>query len=133
MSANLALIFRETGLDPWASGPGHLVAALLAADRVEVPTEEEWRLLAEWLQAHYSAYTSGAHRLGSGQLVRTFTIFNCPTIVWYVAETIIKTHHSVDRKLQFVGLSSIKLSIESNAIKYFFWFNTFLTIRPAFV
>jgi hypothetical protein len=42
-------------------GPGHLRAALLAADRVEVPERDEWRvpylwrLLAERLQAHYAA------------------------------------------------------------------------------
>ena len=63
VGANLALIRRETGLDPWAVGPGNLRAALLAADRVEVPEGDEWRvpylwrLLAERLQAHYAADT----------------------------------------------------------------------------
>ena len=46
---------------PLGLRPGPLKAALLAADRVEVPTGEEWkvpflwRLLTERLQAHYSA------------------------------------------------------------------------------
>ena len=69
VGANLALIRRETGLDPWAVGPGHLRAALLEADRVEVPPGEEWRipylwrLLSERLQAHYSADTETEKRL----------------------------------------------------------------------
>jgi hypothetical protein len=64
VGANLALIRRETGLDPWAAGPGHLRAALLAADRVEVPESDVWRvpylwrLLAKRLQAHYTADTA---------------------------------------------------------------------------
>ena len=42
-------------------GPGHLRTALLAADRVEVHPRDEWRipylwrLLAERLQANYTA------------------------------------------------------------------------------
>ena len=69
VGANLALIRRETGLDPWAVGPGHLRAALLEADRVEVPPGEEWRvkylwrLLAERLHAHYTADIETEERL----------------------------------------------------------------------
>ena len=69
VGANLALISRETGLDPWVAGPGQLRAALLAAGTVAVPQVDRWRvpylwrLLAERLQAHYTADTTTEERL----------------------------------------------------------------------
>ena len=69
VGANLDLIQRQTGLDPWAAGPGQLRAALLAADTVAVPETDKWRvpylwrLLAERLQAHYAADTTTEDRL----------------------------------------------------------------------
>jgi hypothetical protein len=69
VGANLQLIGRESGLDPWAAGPGQLRSALLAADTTEVPPGDEWRvpylqrLLSERLQAHYRADTSEEKRL----------------------------------------------------------------------
>ena len=69
VGANLDLIQRQTGLDPWAAGPGQLRAALLAADSVAVPEVDKWRvpylwrLLAERLQAYYAADTTTEDRL----------------------------------------------------------------------
>ena len=63
---NLALLQREAGLDLWVVSPGHLQAALLAKERVEVPDRDKWRvpylerLLAERLQAYYRADTLAA-------------------------------------------------------------------------
>ena len=51
------------------TSPGHLQAALLAADRVEVQAGEEWRVPYLWrllvgrLQAHYSADAEEESRL----------------------------------------------------------------------
>ena len=67
--ANLDIVQRETGLDPLATGPGQLRAVLLAANSVVVPEVDKWlvpflwRLLAEGLQAHYSADTATEERL----------------------------------------------------------------------
>ena len=44
VATNLALLQRETGLDPWLVGLGHLQAALLAKERVEVPDRDKWRV-----------------------------------------------------------------------------------------
>ena len=69
VGAILDLIQRETGLDPWAAGPGQLRAALLKRDLVAVPEVDRWRvpylwrLLAERLQAHYTADTTTEERL----------------------------------------------------------------------
>ena len=69
VGTNLALLQRETGLDPWVVGPGHLQAALLAKERVEVPDRDKWRvpylerLLAERLQAYYIADTLAEEQL----------------------------------------------------------------------
>ena len=63
VGANLALLQWETGLDPWAIGPGHLRAALVAKDIVVVPDVDKWRvpylerLLSQRLQAYYKADT----------------------------------------------------------------------------
>ena len=69
VGANLDLIQRQTGLDPWAAGPGQLREALLAADSVPVPEVDKWRVpylwrpLAERLHAHYTADTTTEDRL----------------------------------------------------------------------
>ena len=69
VGTNLALLQRETGLDPWVIGAGHLRAALLAADKVVVPDVDKWRvpylerLLAERLQAYYIADTLAEEQL----------------------------------------------------------------------
>ena len=69
VGTNLALLQRETGLDPWVIGAGHLRAALLGADKVVVPDVDKWRvpylerLLAERLQAYYIADTLAEEQL----------------------------------------------------------------------
>ena len=69
VGTNLALLQRETGLDPWVVGPGHLRAVLLDKARVVVPDQDKWRLtylerlLAERLQAYYAADTLTEERL----------------------------------------------------------------------
>jgi hypothetical protein len=61
IGANLALVRRRTGLDPWVAGRAELRAALEAADRAPVPQQDSWRvpalekLLAARLRAHYAA------------------------------------------------------------------------------
>ena len=65
VGANLAW----PGLDLLLVGPGHLRAALLAADRVVVPDRDTWRvpylerLLSERLQAYYRADTQAEEQL----------------------------------------------------------------------
>ena len=69
VGTNLALLQRETGLDPWVVGPGHLRAVLLDKARVVVPDQDKWRvpylerLLAERLQAYYTADTLAEEKL----------------------------------------------------------------------
>ena len=69
VGTNLALLQRETGLDPWVVGPGHLRAVLLDKARVVVPDQDKWRvpylerLLAERLQAYYTADTLAEEQL----------------------------------------------------------------------
>lgn len=60
LGSNLALIRRETGLDPWTVGRGHLCQVLKEKAKVKVPEGEGWRvtllqkLLCERQRAHYS-------------------------------------------------------------------------------
>jgi hypothetical protein len=69
LGSNLAEVRQVTGLDPWVAGRGELRAALEAADRVEVPQLDGWRvpylqkLLAARLQAHYDGDKEEEKRL----------------------------------------------------------------------
>ena len=69
LSANLALVRAETGLDPWTAGRGELQDALEAAHRATVPQQDGWRvpylgkLLAARLQAHYVVDSEEEQRL----------------------------------------------------------------------
>ena len=69
VGANLALIHKETGLDPLAAGSGQLRAAPLTADTVVVPEVDKWQVLYLWqllagrLQAHYTADTATEDRM----------------------------------------------------------------------
>jgi hypothetical protein len=69
LGTNLALVRKETGLNPWVVGRAELRAALKAADRAEVPEQDSWRgpalqkLLAARLEAHYTADREEEKRL----------------------------------------------------------------------
>ena len=60
LGANLALIRRETGLDPWVVGPCQLKQALESAELADIPETDRWRipylnkLLSQKLEAHYN-------------------------------------------------------------------------------
>ena len=59
IGSNLALLRKETGLDPWTCSAQQLRTALLQAEEVPVPPEDAWRapymwkLLEERLQHYY--------------------------------------------------------------------------------
>ena len=61
LGSNLALLKRETGLDPWVTGKGQLDTALKNQARVNVPKQDGWRvpylrkLLSERLRSYYSS------------------------------------------------------------------------------
>ena len=44
LGSNLTLLRDETGLDPWVVSPGQLKQALIDAEKVEVPSNDEWRI-----------------------------------------------------------------------------------------
>ena len=68
---NLALLRRETGLDPWVASPGQLKAALLSSSMVEVPDQDRWRipylekLLEERMRAYYKGDEEEVKRIQS--------------------------------------------------------------------
>ena len=70
IGANLSLIRRETGLDPWVVGPGHLKQALQEAEMVDVPESDSWRvpylqlLLSKKIESHYRGDQDEEERLG---------------------------------------------------------------------
>ena len=67
VGTNLALFKQDTGLDPLAIGPGHLRAALMAADRVMVPDGDK---CLTW--SHISrGRTRRADKFTSHELART--------------------------------------------------------------
>ena len=71
LGSNLALLQRETGLDPWVTGKGQLDTALKKQARVNVPDQDGWRvpylrkLLSERLRAHYSSDQQEEKRIQS--------------------------------------------------------------------
>ena len=78
LGANLMLVRKQMKLDPWMAGMDQLRAALDAADKVEVPQQDSWRvpylrkLLGQRLQAHYAADKREEERLQDliGSLVK---------------------------------------------------------------
>ena len=44
LGANLILLLKQAKLDPWIAGMDQLQAALDAADKVEVPQQDSWRV-----------------------------------------------------------------------------------------
>ena len=70
LGANLSLIKRETGLDPWVVGPGHLKDALQRAEIADVPESDSWRLpylqqlLSQKMESYYRGDQEEEERLG---------------------------------------------------------------------
>ena len=68
---NLALLRRETGLDPWLASPSQLKAALLSSSMVEVPDQDRRRipysdrLLEEGMGAYYKGDEEEVKRVQS--------------------------------------------------------------------
>ena len=69
LGANLSLLKKETGLDPWVVSPLQLKQALMKSEQVEVPESDHWRLpylqqlLSQKLQAYYQGNQEEEERL----------------------------------------------------------------------